>query len=398
MDSHVPNAAYYLAGQSGVFSVAVGSAGMAKSSSLESLAKKLDIGFYQFIPSWREPTDAGGIPHLVEYKLDDSRTVKCVEMVSPKFVFDALMRPSLLFVDEMNCCTPAMQAAMLGMVFERKVGDVELPESTLTFGACNPPSLAANGVPFEAPLANRMMHHIWEFPREAWMSGMRNGQDFPEPTPPLLADDWKTNMFTTSSLIAEFHDRVPGYLHPETDDEGNPQLSNAERSGAWPSPRTWSLAARALAGAKSADASTEVQYSIVKGCVGFSAAEAFDEYVDNLDMPDPEPVIQDVERAMARKDSDEVMRALVPRLERADKVRVFLGSVTGAIARETTPSRWYAAQEILRQSMIVDKEVSLVCAGPLYANKPKNVKISPEMVETIWNTVGRTLDEKGGEA
>src|SRR5262249_29844746 len=51
----------------------------------------------------------------------------------------------LLFLDELTTAPPAVQAAMLRVVLERAVGDVELPAAVRVVAAANPAGQAADG-------------------------------------------------------------------------------------------------------------------------------------------------------------------------------------------------------------------------------------------------------------
>ena len=383
----------------GLVPLAIGKPGVAKTSVLIALARALNRKLYILTGSIREPADVGGYPTLHEIVLGDGNTVVCMKIVPPEYVVRALSEPHILFIDELTCCHPQTQSAMLAIAAERRVGDTYLPDDLLIFAACNPPGTAANGYPLEATMANRLLHFIWEFPREQWLAGMRDGLKFPDPEVPVLPSDWDKHIIGVSTMMAEFHERVPGFLEPEEDDAGEIKLTPAQRSGAYPTPRTWDIAARGIAAAKSIDAPLEVQEEIARAAVGYEASEAYFEYTDSLDLPDPNTVIEKVEELIATKQALSAIHKVLDEetedLKRPDKVRAFLGSINASVSMDNTLPRWTAAQEIFRHSVLVHKEVSLVCAGPLYRNKPEKAVISPDMVEVIWQTIGRTLDEKG---
>ena len=391
------NLAYFICGQAGIVPLAIGKPGVAKTASMLALAKKIGYRLYILTGSIREPADIGGYPTLKEI-IHDGQTIHYMAIVPPEYVVRAMEEPHILFIDELTCCHPGTQSAMLAICAERRVGDTTLDERTLIFAACNPPGTAANGYPLEATMANRLVHLKWEFPRDAWLQGMRNGLNYPSPAPPILPDDWKKYIVGTASLIAEFHVRVPGFLEPEENETGDLVLSTTERSSAFPTPRTWDMAARGMAAAKSLaddiEDADDIASDILNGCVGFAAAESYFDYVDTLDLPDPNDSLIDMIRAQTNNDNDEVLAAIVPDPKRADKVRAFLGSVTSAIIVDNSLERWNAAQEIFRQSIKRHKEVSIVCAGPLYNNKPKGAKITQDMVETVANCIGYVLDTK----
>jgi len=368
-------------------------------SVLIALALKMGRKLYILTGSIREPADVGGYPTLHEIVLNDGGTITCMKIVPPEYVVRALNEPHILFIDELTCCHPQTQSAMLAICAERRVGDEYLPDDLLIFAACNPPGTAANGYPLEATMANRLLHFKWEFPRAQWLAGMRDGLTFPQPDVPVLDDDWKKHIVGVSSLMAEFHERIPGFLEPEEDDAGDLKLTVAQRSAAYPTPRTWDIAARGMAAARSLEVPQEIEEEILRAAVGYEASEAYFEYTDSLDLPDPKKVVDTIS-AMLTNQSDEQdiqdkIEELTGDLKRPDKVRAFLGSVNAHITLDNTLIRWNAAQEIFRNSVRRHKEVSLVCAGPLYRNKPEKAVISPDMVETIWKTIGRTLDEKG---
>lgn len=65
--------------------------------------------------------------------------------------------PSLLFLDEITTAPEHVQAALLQLVFERKVGDEDLPESTLVVAAGNYIQNLSNQMNLIPPLMNRFL-------------------------------------------------------------------------------------------------------------------------------------------------------------------------------------------------------------------------------------------------
>jgi len=389
------NLAYFLCGQAGLVPLAIGKPGVAKTCLLIALAKALNLKLYILTGSIREPADVAGYPTLVEYILDGVKK-HCMEIVPPKYVVKALQEPHLLFIDELTCCHPGTQSAMLAIAAERRVGDEYLPADMPIFAACNPPGTAANGYPLEATMANRLVHLNWIFPRDSWLKGMRNGLNFPDPQPPVLPTDWKKHIVGVSSIIAEFHERVPDFLEPNADDSGELTLSTTERSGAFPTPRTWTMASKGMAAARSIDAGQLVEEEILRGCVGYAAAEAYYEYADNLDLPDPEPVLARISTLLKATDTptDETLSAAVPSPDRPDKVRAFLGSVTNAILINSNADRWKAGEEIFRQNIIRHEEIAIASCGPFYRARPQGVHIDPSMTATVNEVIPASLHHR----
>ena len=401
------NLAYFICGQAKLVPLAIGKPGVAKTSMLMVLARLLGMKLYILTGSIREPADIGGYPTLVEV-MWDGKTIQYMKIVPPEYVVKALSEPTILFIDELTCCHPGTQSAMLAIAAERRVGDTYLPDSTLIFGACNPPGTAANGFPLEATMANRLVHLQWEFPRESWLEGMRDGLNYPsfsEDNFPILPDDWHDEIRNIGLIVAEFHEREPGYLQPEEDEDGNLRLSNQERSGAYPTPRTWDMAVRGMAAVRSVERQIEklkgntkgVEEQVLRGCVGYAAAEAFCEYADNLDLPDPNEVINNVIKVKALEDvnDDAVLdlryASVVPDPKRADKVSAFVRSVISAVIVDATKERWLAAEEIARQSMKKHKEIVVCSIGRLYdkeLRKQCQAYISDDMTDTVGDTLG----------
>lgn len=70
---------------------------------------------------------------------------------------DAKGEKCLLFLDEITTATEYVQAALLHLIFERKVGTEDIPESTLIVSAGNYASNLSNSMIMLPPLMNRFM-------------------------------------------------------------------------------------------------------------------------------------------------------------------------------------------------------------------------------------------------
>jgi hypothetical protein len=100
--------------------------------------------------------------------------------------------------------------------------------------------------------------------------------------------------------------------------------SLADRSGPWPSPRTWEMALRAWTTALVLyPGDGGVQADVLAGCIGSGTASAFVEWYTKQDLPDPEDILRDPE--------DERIWKLD---SRADRVIAVLSSVVAAALRE----------------------------------------------------------------
>jgi len=90
----------------------------------------------------------------------------------------------LLFLDELSTAPPAVQAALLRLVLERRVGALHLPPGVRIVAAANPRSSAADGWELSAPLANRFVHLQWTYDHEVVVRGL--GGTWPQAVLPRL--------------------------------------------------------------------------------------------------------------------------------------------------------------------------------------------------------------------
>jgi hypothetical protein len=278
----------------------------------------------EVITSIREPSDFLGLPVV-----RDGR----VEYHPPAWV-EELASGGILFFDEISTAPPAVQAALLRVILERRVGEYQLPDTVWVVAAANPPDQAAGGWDLAPPLANRFIHMQWRH------DAMRWAEDFPsyfatrapagaESTvrPGVDAAAWAQ----ARALVAAFIRARPNLLFQMPD--------NAEQSGrAWPSPRTWDFASRVLAvtltdtGGKVESAVIDAAEAIV-GCVGDGPGGEFITWAKTIDLPDPEELLANPARFK------------LP--ERGDLTYAVLAAVATAVVSKCTTERWAAAWEIM---------------------------------------------------
>ncbi|NYV78735.1 AAA family ATPase, partial [Streptomyces sp. UH6] len=118
-----------------------GEPGIGKSAGMEQLAAGLGCPLETVVASVHEPSDFAGLPIVG----DDPATTG-VPMAPPDWAVRlARAGRGLLFLDELSSAPPAVQAALLRVVLERRVGSLVLPEPVRIVAAANPPSSAADG-------------------------------------------------------------------------------------------------------------------------------------------------------------------------------------------------------------------------------------------------------------
>ncbi len=166
-----PNLVFWTVAQTGkVTPLVSGAPGCGKSRSVEAFARATGRQCYTLIGSLREPADIGGYPYPVHGEFP------YMAVMPPKWAQDCQQGQWVLFLDELTTCPPPVQAALLGVIAENRVGDTTLPDTVWKVAACNPPDCAANGSELEPPLANRMCHLPWQTNVEGWRRGMAKRQ------------------------------------------------------------------------------------------------------------------------------------------------------------------------------------------------------------------------------
>lgn len=346
-----PNEAYWICAQTGVNPKAEEKPGMGKSKGVYAFARAVGRKVYTLIGSLRDPADIGGYPSL-----DTASAASVMKVAPPEWAFQIVQSktPYILFIDELTTCAPAVQAALLRVMAEKVVGDLQLPENLWILSACNPPECAANGVDIEPPMANRLYHHKWQLDTKLVLDGYTNGLQFSVPAFPVLPNDWQKHIPGVGGLVAAFHKVNPGRLaaFPE---------ERAAQCGAWPSPRSWEYAIRCLAAAQSVKAEQCIERELLDGLVGTAVSGEFCTWRDNLDLPDPEVLLAE---AMAAIREDRPMVYNHP--DRPDKVLAMLASVTQAVTINNTKDRWLGGAAVMDAAGKYDFEAAVAGVAPLF--------------------------------
>lgn len=290
-----------------------GAPGTGKTSVIRALADAANWPCETVIASIREPSDFAGLP-VVNRDGSDAR----VEFAPPRWAVDlAAAGHGLVFFDEVSTAPPAVQAALLRVVLERTVGDLVLPDGVAVVAAANPPEQAADGWDLAPPLANRFCHLDWPVDAQTIAAGFSSG--WPTPGPPQLPHAWEDRVGVTRSWVAGFLTVRP-MLAVAVPEEA------AAAGRAWPSPRTWDIAARLLAAAQAAQAGELAASLLLRGAVGPGPGVEFLTWLAEADLPDPEAVLADPDSF--------VLPA------RGDRAYAALTSVAAAVAARPGDGRW----------------------------------------------------------
>src|SRR6202161_1878549 len=169
-----------------------GAPGTGKTSVIRAMADALGWPCETVIASIREPSDFAGLPVVV------GEDVRFAPPAWARRLAEA--GRGLLFLDELSTAPPAVQAALLRVVLERVVGDLDLPAEVAVVAAANPPEQAADGWDLSAPLANRLCHLTWEINPRLVADGLAGG--WAPPRIPELTGDWVAAEIMARGLVA----------------------------------------------------------------------------------------------------------------------------------------------------------------------------------------------------
>jgi len=351
-----------------------GEPGIGKTSIIKALAQRLGLVVETVIAALHDPSDFLGLPMLLP---DREQTA----FLPPEW-FRRLEESGrgVLFLDEISTAPPAVQAACLRLVLERSIGARTLPSGIRVVAAANPASMAAGGFELSPPMANRFCHIQWQAPKaEDWAGGLIQG--FPAPEIPV-PQDWEQFLPLARSLVGGFILSRPQLLLQVPQDPE--QLGRA-----WPSPRSWEMASRMLAGALALDKEDEGLIALAVGsCVGLGPGQELAAFVVE-GLLDPREALENWDRIS------------IP--SRADRLFVLIGSVAGLIVQEQDPKvreeRWIRAWRLFGrvQQETGQADVVLVGAKPLFemyrelARKGVQLPIAPIQGELA--RFGRFLQE-----
>ncbi|MEV6209377.1 AAA family ATPase [Kitasatospora sp. NPDC051914] len=302
-----------------------GEPGIGKTAALTQLATALDLPLTTVIASVHEPSDFSGLPVP-----GDDPAEHGVPMAPPDWAV-RLVRAGrgLLFLDELSTAPPAVQAALLRLVLERRIGALQLPPGVRIVAAANPRSSAADGWELSPPLANRFVHLHWTHDHEVVVRGL--GGVWPRATLPRLDPGRLPEAVDLARrAVCGLLSARPALVHRLPGNE-------TRRGGAWPSPRSWDMTLRLLAFATAAGSSREVLSLLVRGAVGDGPGLELLAALDRMDLPDPESLLADP------------VAAVLP--ERGDLRQAALDAVVDAVRRRPERARWDAAWALLARAL-----------------------------------------------
>ncbi|MGZ5260885.1 MAG: AAA family ATPase, partial [Burkholderiales bacterium] len=231
-----------------------GPPGVGKSRIVAQISQAHGVPLVDIRLSQMEPTDLRGIPF---------RNGARVEWSVPALLPEEERHGArgILFLDEITSAPPTVTAAAYQLILDRRLGEYQVPAGWAIFAAGNRYGDRGLTYVMPSPLANRFTHYEIE---------------------PHL-DDW-----VAWAHVSGIDERVIAFLRFRPDLLFH--FDPAHNPIAFPSPRSWEYAHRALA--KFADAA-HLLLETLQACVGNAAGVELKAFLDHLhEMPDIDAILE----------------------------------------------------------------------------------------------------------
>jgi MoxR-like ATPase len=240
-----------------------GPPGVGKSQMVAQVAARHQAPVIDIRLSQMEPSDLRGIPF---------RVGEHVEWATPALLPEQSRHgpTGVLFLDEITSAPPAVSAAAYQLILDRRLGDYQVPKQWAIFAAGNRQGDRGVTYSMPAPLANRFSHFEVDTHLDDWVA-------------------WAYAAGIDERLIAFLRFR------PELLFDFDP----AHNPVAFPSPRSWEFAHRALQKFQDDD---QLLQGTLQACVGPAAGIELTAFVNALDrMPDLDAICCGAEAAIPQE-------------------------------------------------------------------------------------------------
>ena len=218
-----------------------GPPGIGKSEVVADVTKELGGHMIDLRMAQMEPTDIRGIPYF-------NKDLNKMDWAAPVDLPDAELASKypivVLFLDEMNSASPAVQAAGYQLILNRRVGKYVLPDNVVIVAAGNRDSDKGVTYRMPMPLANRFLHLEMRADFTSWQT-------------------WAVNK--------GIHKDVVGYLSFAKQDLN--EFDSKSSSRAFATPRSWCFVSDLLTDDDDTDPDTIL--NLISGAVGDGLAIKF---------------------------------------------------------------------------------------------------------------------------
>jgi hypothetical protein len=294
-----------LEGRRGLPYVLVSEPATVKTSTIKQFAKRAQLPFWSVLGSLRQPVDFMGCPVPQRRKLgpmdqhlspDGEADLLYMHYAPAGFgVEAALAQNGVILFDEANNMPPAVQSAMLRVLFEGVCGELEIPPGIRMFLATNDLEDAAGGWQISRALESRMGWLEWEgndverFSGYLAATGGRGSTGLKVET-----IDWREEQEKADELYDERWpwacQLVTGFLKRR--DLLHQKPKSTDRARGWPNSRAWEFLSHALTGSFVYDLSGMERQMACAAYVGSAAYGEFYAYAKSADLPDPDELLE----------------------------------------------------------------------------------------------------------
>ncbi len=230
-----------------------GAPGVGKSQMVAQVAARQNTPLIDIRLSQMEPSDLRGIPF---------REKELVEWAVPAMLPNTKRHgeKGILFLDEITSAPPSVSAAAYQLILDRKLGNYEVPQGWAIIAAGNRQGDRGVTYSMPAPLANRFSHYEVD----------------------INLDDWVAWAYASG-----IDERVIAFLRFRQDLLF--EFDAAQNPVAFPSPRSWEFAHRAL---HKFEDYPELFSGALQACVGKAAGIELAAFIASLDqMPDLDAIV-----------------------------------------------------------------------------------------------------------
>ena len=205
----------------------------------------------------------------------------------------AKQKNAVLFLDELTTAAPAVQAALLRLCLDKKIGEFSLPPGIRIIAAANATQDAANGSDIALPLANRFVWNNWDTPTvDSWatwlISGGQNKQNNvlnAEAEQARVLSLWGEQSAKVKGVVCGYLKNHSAMLFKM------PHEHNESKDLAFPTPRSWHMAINLLTSARIQGLSVSDQETLISGVIGRAAASELFNYLRTEDLPNPVDIL-----------------------------------------------------------------------------------------------------------
>ncbi len=155
--------------------VVMGAPGLGKTAIMSQVAAELGIGYVGYAMTHHTRQSAIGLP-MIEHRSFGGDEIPITRYTMSEIiasVYDAIenqgMKQGLLFIDEVNCVSETLSAAMLDLLQNKKFGPHRIPDGWVLVAAGNPPEFNSSAREFDIATLDRVRLIEVEADSDVWL-------------------------------------------------------------------------------------------------------------------------------------------------------------------------------------------------------------------------------------